>query len=129
LSYTGIEIDEEVIYLASKYMLPRLHSEVEMIQADALSFIKLNKVKYDLIMMDVFESDYIPTQFEEIDFLERMDAHLAPDGMIFYNRLANSKEDLHRSMKFFENTFSKVFPTAYYHRVKGNLMLVSKEKK
>jgi spermidine synthase len=126
LSYTGVEIDEEVIYLASKYVIPFLKSEIEVIHADAIAYTNLTENQYDLIMMDVFESDYIPTQFEEVEFIERLSAMVSAGGLVFYNRLANTIEDLHRSLKFFENSFSEVFPEATYLRIKGNLMLMSR---
>lgn len=125
LSYTGIEIDEEVIYLASKYILPHLDSEMEIINTDALTYVKVAETSYDLIMMDVFESDYIPPQFEEKSFLESLSALLSPGGVVFYNRLANTVEDLHHSLQFHDNVFRQVFPDATFQRIKGNLMLIS----
>jgi len=125
LSYTGIEIDEEVIYLASKYVLPQLNSDIQIIQADALTYVNLNQNKFDLILMDVFESDYIPSVFETAEFLQDLENCLTSGGLVMYNRLANSSDDAQKSLEFYNAQFTKVFPLATYLRVKGNLMLLS----
>ena len=47
--YTGVEIDPMIIYLASKYTLVDLHSEISIIEADAAYFIKQNQKITELI--------------------------------------------------------------------------------
>jgi spermidine synthase len=125
LFYTGIEIDEEVIYLASKYVLPNLESDIQIIQADALTYVNLSQTKYDLILMDVFESDYIPLNFETSEFLEDLKSCLSNQGLVLYNRLATSKDETQKSFDFYRSIFAQVFPNSSYLRIKGNLMLSS----
>lgn len=68
-AYTGVELDEAVIYLASKYVMDELKSEIELIHADAYAFISQNKIKYDLICIDIFIDDKIPEIFLTKEFL------------------------------------------------------------
>lgn len=56
-SYTGVEIDDAVIYLASKYVLPDVISDIHLIQADAFSYIQQDSNRYDIIAMDIFISE------------------------------------------------------------------------
>jgi spermidine synthase len=125
-SVTGVEIDEEVIYLASKYVLPELKSEINLIQADALAYIMLSTNKYDFIIMDVFQSDVIPDVFEDMDFLNQVKELLTDEGIFMYNRLAYTEDDKKISKTFFNNNFKKCFPDAYLLEVKGNYMLCNK---
>ena len=81
-SYTGVEIDDAIIYLASKYIMPELKSETELIQADAYSYILQNNIKYDLICIDIFVDDKIPQVFLDLDFLEDASENLSENGFI-----------------------------------------------
>ncbi|NNF33642.1 MAG: hypothetical protein HKN68_06015 [Saprospiraceae bacterium] len=127
LSYTGVEIDEEVIYLASKYVLPQLKSDISLFTSEAMAFLALDQSKYDLIAMDIFESDYIPHQFETESFLYSLNEHLTIGGVLMYNRLAYTDEDVKKSEEYFHNVFSKVFPNACYLTIKGNMMLFNRK--
>jgi hypothetical protein len=62
-AYTGVEIDDAVIYLASKYVLNDLTSEIEMVQADAWSYVVQSGMTYDMICIDIFVDDKIPEVF------------------------------------------------------------------
>jgi len=127
LSYTGVEIDEEVIYLASKYVLPQLKSDISLYTSDAMAFLALDQSRYDLIAMDIFESDYIPQQFETDEFLYSLIEHLSVDGVLMYNRLAYTDDDVEKSVAYFQDVFSKVFPDACYLTIKGNMMLFNRK--
>ncbi|MEM8906345.1 MAG: methyltransferase domain-containing protein [Bacteroidota bacterium] len=123
--YTGIEIDEEVIYLASKYTLTDLRSSVELICADAAIWVAQSQQRFDLIAIDLFLDDLIPAAFEQIDFLQQVKQLLHPQGLLLYNRLAFTPQDEANAQSFFEGTFQKVFPQGNYLNVKGNWMLVN----
>lgn len=127
LSYTGVEIDEEVIYLASKYILPQLKSDISLYTSDALAFLAQDHNRYDLIAMDIFKSDYIPPQFETESFLYNLIEHLTIDGVLMYNRLAYTNADVRKSVTYFHDVFNKVFPDACYLTIKGNMMLFNRK--
>ncbi|NJK83808.1 MAG: hypothetical protein HC912_08335, partial [Saprospiraceae bacterium] len=59
-TYTAVELDESVLYLANKYALPHLESPIQLICADALSFVMQCETQFDLICMDIFLDDLIP---------------------------------------------------------------------
>lgn len=123
--YTAVELDESVIYLASKYTLPQIQSSLEVICADACSYVQYTESTFDLIAMDVFVDDVVPPDFEEDAFLEALAACLNPGGLLMYNRLALTDADKERSIAFFEGPFKRQFPQATYFDVKGNYMLLS----
>ncbi|MBK8635056.1 MAG: hypothetical protein IPN72_16415 [Saprospiraceae bacterium] len=125
ISYTGIEIDEEIIYLASEYVLDELKSPIELIRADAETFVEINEDLYDLICVDLFIDDDIPEQFLQSDFLETCKATLSEKGLLIFNTLYFTNKDRKYSTLFFENTFKKTFPNAKAHHCGNNLMLFS----
>lgn len=125
MSFACVEIDDEVIRLAQNYVLHELSSPIEIFTADAFSFVQLHDQKYDLICIDLFVDDIIPNKFQTVDFLRQTAGLLDTDGMIMYNRLARSKQDVEGTTDFYNNTFRKAFPQARYLDVQGNWMLLS----
>lgn len=123
--YTAVEVDEAVLYLASKYVLPNLQSNITLVEADAFAFVRQCRETFDLICMDIFLDDTIPPKFERSSFLENLQALLAENGVLLYNRLAATRKDKRRSLQFFERHFLPVFPNATYLDVQGNYMLIS----
>ena len=123
--YTGVEIDESVIYLASKYTLPQIDARVELICADAFAYVWQTQQQFDLIAMDVFLDDAIPDRFQEAEFLQRLGEMLRPGGLLMYNRLAYTPEDIQQARRFYEQPFLEVFPQGQYLEVRGNWMLLN----
>ncbi len=124
--YTGIEIDEEVLYLASKYAIPGINSGIELVCADAVHYVKSSTTKFDMITVDLFQDDVIPQQFEQLAFLENVKKLLTPTGILLYNRLAFNSEDVKQSKVFYQNAFKKVFDEGTYLEVKDNWMLLNR---
>ena len=125
-NYTCVEIDEEIVYLANKYVLKTLNSPQQTICADAGIFVEQCQRRYQLICMDIFLDDLIPNQFEHLAFLEKLRDLLAKDGLLLYNRLAVTRADIDKTRIFFEKKFRKVFPEASYLDVGGNWMLLNR---
>ena len=125
-SYTAVEIDEDIIYLASKYVLDDLVSEVSTICTDALHFVEIDTRRYDFVAMDVFVSDYIPEEFESEEFLSSLSNRMEDDGLLLFNRLYFFEKDKKKTKKYFETTFKKVFPNGRYLEINGNWILLNK---
>lgn len=123
--YTAVEWDETVAALATKYTLSRLESPVNIITADAEVFLQVTEEQFDLLIVDIFEDDRTPAQFETVDFLEICADHLRPDGLILYNRLYNSPKNVIATQRFFEDSFKTVFPDAWKIDTGGNWILAS----
>lgn len=123
--YTIVEFDEAVIELAHKYVLQHLSSSIEVIHADAFVFIDQHMDQYDMICMDIFFDDLIPSQFEQKDFLLKIKSLLTPKGLFLYNRLALTMKDREKSQAFFDDVFLPVFPKGKKLKVGRNWMLVN----
>jgi len=123
--YTAIEIDENVLYLANKYALDDIESPISLMPTDAAIFVSYCQEKFDLICMDVFLDDEIPTYFETEDYLQQLKALLNPKGILLFNKLALTKEDIIKCENFLP-VFKKVFPQATYLDVQGNWIFVNR---
>ena len=122
--FTGVELDENVLYLADRYG-PPLSSPVDLLLADAYAFVLQDYRQYRLIAMDVFMDDVIPAQFQAVDFLEALRERLVPNGVLLYNCLALKASDQKATLAFFNGAFREVFPESTYLDVDGNYMLVN----
>ena len=127
-TYVGVEIDENVIYLASKYVLPDLESPIHIYEANALEFVEQQpEGEFNMICMDIFEDDTIPDKFQEITFLKNVKDLLQPGGLLFVNTLLKEKEDQAPHEKIHKN-LEKLFPNGLFHQVGPNAVFVSDKK-
>ena len=127
-TYVAVEIDPVIIELAAEYSLPALSSSVEVIQADALTFMRVNERTFDLICVDVFQDADIPTHLITSDFLELLSAAIKPGGALIYNRLADTAVHREEAGDYYDNTFLPIFPDAAVVDTGGNYMLINDER-
>ena len=125
--YTAVEWDEMVTSLASKYTFSRLKSPVEMLTADAGLFVQITEEQFDMIVIDIFEDDQTPQQFETTEFLEDCAERLRPNGLILYNRLYNNSRNVRSTERFFDEAFLTVFPNAWKIDTGGNWVLAAQK--
>lgn len=123
--YTGIEIDEEVIYLASKYVIDDIETDMIVIQADAAHYIEQCKELFDMITMDIFIGQTVPSKFWNSAFVGQLKRLLKEDGLIIYNTIARTEELKAASQLFYQSAFSPHFDRPAAIPIKGNLMLIS----
>ena len=122
--YTGVELDEEVIYLASKYVLSDLQSEVMLIEADAINYMQQCTQAFDLICIDIFVDDQIPDVFLTRAFLHLVKDSLTDDAVVIFNHLADRPKYEKKAKAYYNDVFVKVFPEGKYLQILGNGMMV-----
>lgn len=125
LRITAVEIDEHVLYLVKKYSAAKFKSPVEYICGDAHAFILQNKKKYDLILFDVFIDDLIPPKFLSLSFTRKLSMSLSDSGIMLFNRIAMEPDQIMANMEYFDQVFSKVFPSSVILEVKTNWVLMT----
>jgi spermidine synthase len=78
-----VELDPRIRNVAREYFgLPR---EIEVIINDSRYFIRNSDKKYDLIILDVFRGEEIPSHCFTLEAINEMKAHLTPGGSIIVN--------------------------------------------
>lgn len=123
--YTAVDFDAQVIRLATKYVLPELKSPVTMYHTDAVNFVHSQTDNWDLICIDIFVDDVIPAEVQTPGFLEAVSRCLSPGGVVLYNCLSRTREDIDKTRAFLENVFLQVFPSGGILDVGGNWILSS----
>jgi 2-polyprenyl-3-methyl-5-hydroxy-6-metoxy-1,4-benzoquinol methylase len=123
---TGVEADTKIVEWASKYTLPTLANPIQLIHEDALVFVEKCSQQFDIIVVDLFLDDLVPTQFESLDFLQKTKSLLTPKGLLLFNRLADTEIALSATQFYLEKTFKIVFPEGNYLDVNGNWMLANR---
>ncbi|MBL7815518.1 MAG: fused MFS/spermidine synthase [Saprospiraceae bacterium] len=124
--YTAVEIDPEILRLANTYVVPDIQSGIEFQLSDARVFAEFCTEKYDMICMDVFLDDQVPTELEHEDFLINLKKMLSPNGILLFNKLAYVKKDKKEAEAFFQNHFKRIFTEGVYLDVKGNYILLNR---
>jgi len=124
---TGVEADGQIAAWAERYVLPELTNPVKLHLADAIVFVEKCSLQFDLVVMDVFLDDVVPLQFESDIFLLKLKTLLGPNGLLLFNRLADTPVALELTTDFFQKKFSGIFREASYLDVSGNWILANRK--
>lgn len=84
---TGVEWDEQIIYLAKKHFYLEKLPHIEIINTDAWDFLEQNTKAYDLIIVDLYYEDTVPEKFERQEFIQWLYNALTINGKIVFNKL------------------------------------------
>jgi len=84
-SITGVEIDAEVIKIANTYFGLNQYKNVTIIIDDAQKHIEEHDVKYNLIIIDIFEDSNMPDFLFEEKFINNIKKSLELNGYILFN--------------------------------------------
>lgn len=125
-NYWAVEIDEAVVELASKYTLPRLNSHIEIFCTDAEYFVQTCDRKFDLVIVDLFLDDVIPTFLDDHEGNAHVKSLIGTHGLVMYNRLFRSEHDQERTKKYYEEIFKSSFDQASQLDVGGNWILLGR---
>lgn len=111
---TGVDIDPVMIELGKKYLGL---TKVKVVIEDAEGFVRKDKKKFDLILIDTYTGDEFPKEFEKEEFLKQIKKKLKKEGMAIFNRLyyGEKRKEAMRFGESLEKVFSKVervFPEA-----------------
>lgn len=122
--YTGIEIDENVLYLYHKYQSSRIKSPVEIIQADAFSFLPIHSENYDMICVDLFIGDQLPTESKTKLFADALYHHLTPGGCLIWNTLNANRIEQEENKAIHHELLQPLFSTIESKEILGNRILI-----
>lgn len=101
----NVEIDPAVTTVARKYFGFIENNKIKTFTQDGRIFIKrakLKKQKYDWIILDAFNGDYIPEHLLTKEFFEETKDILEKDGIISANTFSISKLYNHESATYYD---------------------------
>ncbi len=88
-----VEIDPAVVRVAERYFGYRQGPRQRVFVEDGRAFVgraHREGRKYDMIMLDAFDVDYIPAHLLTLEFLQHVRAILSPDGVLVANTFTTS---------------------------------------
>jgi spermidine synthase len=101
------EIDPAVVRVAQKFFNLPVSPRLRVIEADGRVFVKRairEQRRYDLIMLDAFDHEYIPEHLLTREFLSEVRTLLKPDAALAANTFSSSRLYDHES-----TTYAAVF--------------------
>lgn len=117
-----VEIDPAVVKVARRYFDLGDSSALNVIEADGRVQVKRalrEQKRYDIVMLDAFDHEYIPEHLLTQEFLREVKALLAPGGVLAANTFSSSKLYDHES-----TTYASVFPE-FFNLKRENRVIIA----
>lgn len=128
---TSVEIDPVVAKMAKKYFdYDDSGDQYETHVKDGRVFVKrgLRKDKrYDFILLDAFNSDYIPEHMMTKEYLEEVKGLLKPGGIIMANTFSSSALFDHESATY-HDVFGELYQIHFSDEKTNRVIVVSNKK-
>jgi spermidine synthase len=117
-----VEIDPAVVRVAKAYFDFAESERVRVHVLDGRVYVKRalrEGRRYDLVMLDAFDHEYIPEHLLTREFLTEVKSLLAPDGVLAANTFSGSRLYHHES-----NTYAAVFPR-FFNLKRDNRVIIA----
>ena len=116
---TGVEIDADIIAIATTYFKLNEIQNLEIVIDDAFEYVLKTKKKYDLIVIDIFQDTVMPNFLFEDFFINRVNFLLNLNGFILFNTMVINDKDRIRNLeykkKFNTNYSLRMYPKVEEH--------------
>ena len=89
---TVLEIDADVIALRDQFMIPADDERLEIIHADAITYLKQHQIQTDVVLLDGFDLDGLVEKLNSASFYTACYAALKPDGILVTNMWGKRKQ-------------------------------------
>ena len=118
------EIDPDMLAVARKYFYFKDDEKMRVYVDDGRLFVKRVKKKYDWIVLDAYQNDYIPFHLTTLEFLKEVKSKLKDNSVVVSNITSPFRNKFFDSMVM---TYKKVFPHLYIFKGKksGNFTFVA----
>jgi spermidine synthase len=117
-----VEIDPAVIKVAGRYFQFTPDKQTQVVEADGRVFVKRalrEQQRYELIMLDAFDHEYIPEHLLTEEFLREVRGLLAQGGVLAANTFSSSRLYDHESV-----TYAAVFGS-YFNLKRENRVILA----
>jgi spermidine synthase len=120
----AVEIDSAVVRVAQRYFAFQPGPRVQVHEQDGRVFVKRalrSGRKYDLVMLDAYDHEYIPEHLLTQEFLREVQGVLAPDGVVAANTFSSSRLYDHESA-----TYASVFGP-FFNLKRSNRVIIARQ--
>ena len=125
---TGVEIDPGIISIANTYFQLHEIPNLTIIIDDAFEFVLKTKVKYDLIIIDIFQDTVMPNFLFEDFFTDRLGVILESKGSVLFNTMITQPVHNERNLKYISKFNTKKYKVQSIPRVEEHNELIILEK-
>ena len=118
-----VEIDPAVVRVAKEYFAFKPDERLRVFEVDGRVYVKRalrEGTRYDLIMLDAFDHEYIPEHLLTREFLGEVRSLLAPQGVLTANTFSSSRLYDHESV-----TYAAVFPEFFNLKRENRVIIAS----
>jgi len=118
-----VEIDPAVTRVARRFFNFREDPKMKVIELDGRVYVKRAQragTKYDVVMLDAFDHEYIPEHLLTREFLTEVKSLLSPQGVLVANTFSSSRLYDHES-----TTYADVFGT-FYNLKAANRVIIAR---
>ena len=113
-----VEIDPEVAAIAKNYFLFKPTGNVKIFIEDGFEFVqKATAESYDLIFIDAFTEDYVPSSFLTLDFVSIVQRILSKRGTVSGNGFGKKNKRYKLESELYEKTFTNIINLTSTNRV------------
>ncbi len=113
---TGVEIDAGIIDIANSYFELNKIPNLEIVIDDAFEYVLKTKLKYDLIIIDIFEDTTMPTFLFQDFFINRINSLVNINGFILFNTMVINKKQEERN-QVYKSKFGGDYSLRLYPKV------------
>lgn len=124
----GVELDEHIISIANKYFNLNKIENFTCVIDDAQLYIKNTSLKFDLIIIDIFQDRIMPEFLFIEEFVSNYKKLLKPKGFIIFNFMWIGKEKISKINQFCSNFKSDEFLITHLKAVEhyNDLFIIQK---
>lgn len=120
-----VELDPAVVRVAQRFFEYETGPRQRVFIEDGRAFVERavrEGRRYDIVMLDAFDEDYIPAHLMTLEFLQQVHGALSPDGLVVANSFAQSRMYERESA-----TYAAVFGPFFNLRagLEGNRVIVA----
>lgn len=124
----GVDIDKDVIEIGRQYFNLDKIKNLHIFLTDAQDYIKTTPIKYDSVIVDIFQDDQMPAFLFAPAFFSQLKKILNKKGVILFNTIVKTKAEAQRNQNFIQ-FFSDQYHIDRYPKVeRENEILVLNEK-
>lgn len=118
--FDNVELDQVVVDAARQHFHFQTSERQRVHVRDGRMFLRRSRDRYDVIILDAYRGGYIPFHLKTREFLEMVEEHLAPGGVVVGN--------LHHGTRLYDSdraTYDAVFDQVYpfVGRLDSNVIL------
>jgi spermidine synthase len=118
---TGVEIDPEVLKIGRQYFALDSYSKLILIEDDAFHFIKNNRDKFDLIVVDLYIDKDVPAIAESDEFALSVKNALKLQGLMIFNKWVYDSASSESALQLLKS-LNKIFTDLHIYRTGHNRM-------